>query len=63
MKTSVCLCVAVRSRSLLFFNEGAPLEESLVTSEGQSEGHIQTSRYTADAHSSNQTTGPELDRR
>ncbi|XP_035854679.1 cyclic AMP-responsive element-binding protein 3-like protein 1 isoform X2 [Sander lucioperca] len=53
----------VRSRSLLFFNEGAPLEESLVTSEGQSEGHIQTSRYTADAHSSNQTTGPELDRR
>ncbi|XP_078100119.1 cyclic AMP-responsive element-binding protein 3-like protein 1 isoform X2 [Sander vitreus] len=53
----------VRSRSLLFFNEGAPLEESLVTSEGQSEGHIQTSRYTADAHSSNQTTGPKLDRR
>ncbi|XP_034720061.1 cyclic AMP-responsive element-binding protein 3-like protein 1 isoform X2 [Etheostoma cragini] len=56
----------VRSRSLLFFNEGAPLEESLVTSEGeklQSEGHIQTSRYTADAHSNNQTTGPELDRR
>ncbi|XP_028427998.1 cyclic AMP-responsive element-binding protein 3-like protein 1 isoform X2 [Perca flavescens] len=56
----------VRSRSLLFFNEGAPLEESLVTSEGerlQSDGHIQTSRYTADAHSSNQTTGPELDRR
>ncbi|KAF1371789.1 hypothetical protein PFLUV_G00272740 [Perca fluviatilis] len=56
----------VRSRSLLFFNEGAPLEESLVTSEGerlQSDGLIQTSRYTADAHSSNQTTGPELDRR
>ncbi|XP_039998016.1 cyclic AMP-responsive element-binding protein 3-like protein 1 [Xiphias gladius] len=57
----------VRSRSLLFYNEGAPLEESLVTSEGerlQSEAHshIQTSRYTADAHS-NQTTGPKLDRR
>ncbi|XP_034467856.1 cyclic AMP-responsive element-binding protein 3-like protein 1 [Hippoglossus hippoglossus] len=57
----------VRSRSLLFYNEGAPLEESLVTSEGerlQSEArsHIQTSRYTADAHR-NHTTGPELDRR
>ncbi|XP_042261141.1 cyclic AMP-responsive element-binding protein 3-like protein 1 [Thunnus albacares] len=57
----------VRSRSLLFYNEGAPLEETSVTSEGerlQSEGHshIQTSRYTADAHS-NQTTGPKLDRR
>ncbi|XP_059184211.1 cyclic AMP-responsive element-binding protein 3-like protein 1 [Centropristis striata] len=56
----------VRSRSLLFYNEEAPLEESLVTSEGErlpSEGRIQTSRYTADAHSSNRTTGPELDRR
>ncbi|XP_044044587.1 cyclic AMP-responsive element-binding protein 3-like protein 1 [Siniperca chuatsi] len=57
----------VRSRSLLFYNEGAPLEESSETSEGerlQSEGHshIQTSRYTVDAHS-NQTTGPKLDRR
>ncbi|KAM7375050.1 hypothetical protein PAMA_014234 [Pampus argenteus] len=57
----------VRSRSLLFYNEAAPLEESSVTSEGerlQSEGHshIQTVRYTADAHS-NQTTGPKLDRR
>ncbi|XP_035533692.1 cyclic AMP-responsive element-binding protein 3-like protein 1 isoform X2 [Morone saxatilis] len=54
----------VRSRSLLFYNEGAPLEESLVTSEGerlQSEAHSHI-RYTADAHS-NQTTGPELDRR
>ncbi|KAL7370117.1 hypothetical protein ABVT39_019512 [Epinephelus coioides] len=54
----------VRSRSLLFYNEGSPLEESLVTSEGerlQSEGHVQTSRYTAD--NSNQTTRPELDRR
>lgn len=57
----------VRSRSLLFYSEGSPLEESLVPSEGerlQSEGHshIQTSRYTADAHS-NQTSGPKLDRR
>ncbi|XP_035481277.1 cyclic AMP-responsive element-binding protein 3-like protein 1 isoform X2 [Scophthalmus maximus] len=57
----------VRSRSLLFYNEGAPLEESLVTSEGerlQSEAHshVQTSHYTADAHR-NHTTGPELDRR
>lgn len=57
----------VRSRSLLFYNEGAPLEESLATSEGerpQSEGHshVQTSRYTADAHS-NQTAGPKLERR
>lgn len=57
----------VRSRSLLFYSEGSPLEESLVPSEGerlQSEGHshIQTSRYTADAHS-NQTSGPKSDRR
>ncbi|XP_031708142.1 cyclic AMP-responsive element-binding protein 3-like protein 1 isoform X2 [Anarrhichthys ocellatus] len=55
----------VRSRSLLFYNEEAPLEESLVTSEQgrlQSD-HIQTSRYTADADSSNQTAGPESDRR
>ncbi|XP_074482855.1 cyclic AMP-responsive element-binding protein 3-like protein 1 [Sebastes fasciatus] len=56
----------VRSRSLLFYNEGAPLEESPVTSEGerlQAEVHVQMSRYTADAHSNNQTTGPESDRR
>ncbi|KAM9836069.1 cyclic AMP-responsive element-binding protein 3-like protein 1 [Aulostomus maculatus] len=55
----------VRSRSLLFYDEEAPLEESSVTSEAarpQSEGLIQTSRYTADAHS-NKTTGPESDRR
>ncbi|XP_018546229.1 cyclic AMP-responsive element-binding protein 3-like protein 1 [Lates calcarifer] len=57
----------VRSRSLLFYNDGAPLEESLVTSEGerlQSEphSHIQISRYTADAHS-NQTNGPSVDQR
>lgn len=67
VKAAVCLCVTVRSRSLLFYNEGAPLEESLVTSEGerlQSEAHshVQTSHYTADAHR-NHTTGPELDRR
>ncbi|XP_041822433.1 cyclic AMP-responsive element-binding protein 3-like protein 1 [Chelmon rostratus] len=57
----------VRSRSLLFYNEGAPLEESLEASEGErlqseSHSHIQTSRYTADAHS-NRTTGPKLERR
>ncbi|XP_047211329.1 cyclic AMP-responsive element-binding protein 3-like protein 1 isoform X1 [Girardinichthys multiradiatus] len=57
----------VRSRSLLFYDEQAPLEESLVPSEGerqQSEihSHIQTRRHTADAHS-NQTTGPKLDQR
>ncbi|XP_051799410.1 cyclic AMP-responsive element-binding protein 3-like protein 1 [Acanthochromis polyacanthus] len=57
----------VRSRSLLFYSEGSPLEESLTPSEGerlQSEGHshIQTSRYTADAHS-NQTSGPKSDQR
>lgn len=63
----VWLCVAVRSRSLLFYNEEAPLEESLVPSEAErleSEGHshIQAGRYTADAHS-NHTAGPKLDRR
>lgn len=47
---------AVRSRSLLFFDEGSPLEESLAPSEGerlQTPGHthIQMSRYTADSHS------------
>lgn len=63
----VCVRIAVRSRSLLFFDEGSPLEESLAASEGerqQSEGHthIQMSRYTADAHS-NRTAGAESDRR
>lgn len=58
-------CVAVRSRSLLFFDEGSPLEESLAASEGerlQAEVHtrMQASRYTAEAHS-NQTTGPKPD--
>lgn len=63
----MCACIAVRSRSLLFFNEGSPLEESLAASEVerlQSEGHthIQMSRYTADAHN-NRTAGAESDRR
>lgn len=62
-----CFCVVVRSRSLLFYNEEAPLEESLATSEGerlQSEGHShnQISRYTADGHS-NQTSGSKIERR
>ncbi|KAG7215722.1 hypothetical protein INR49_022079 [Caranx melampygus] len=56
----------VRSRSLLFYNDGAPLEESSVTEgerlQSEAHSHIQTIRYTADAHS-NQTTGPKLDRR
>ncbi|XP_034533673.1 cyclic AMP-responsive element-binding protein 3-like protein 1 isoform X1 [Notolabrus celidotus] len=54
----------VRSRSLLFYNEGSPLEESLEGDRLQTEphSHIQTSRYTADAHS-NQTTGPKSDHR
>ncbi|KAM4711045.1 cyclic AMP-responsive element-binding protein 3-like protein 1 isoform 2-T2 [Anableps anableps] len=57
----------VRSRSLLFYDDQAPLEESSVPSEGerlQSEihSHIQTRRHTADAHS-NQTAGPKLDQR
>ncbi|KAI4831842.1 hypothetical protein KUCAC02_001361 [Chaenocephalus aceratus] len=48
----------VRSRSLLFYDEGSPLEESLSPSEAES--HVQTSRYTAEA---NQTTGPKTDSR
>lgn len=63
----VYLCVAVRSRSLLFYDEEAPLEESLVPSEGerlQSEiqSYTQTRRHTADTHS-NQTNGPKLEQR
>ncbi|KAL3045590.1 hypothetical protein OYC64_013788 [Pagothenia borchgrevinki] len=53
----------VRSRSLLFYDEGSPLEETLSPSEAerlQSESHVQTSRYTAEA---NQTTGPKTDSR
>ncbi|XP_037323203.2 cyclic AMP-responsive element-binding protein 3-like protein 1 isoform X2 [Pungitius pungitius] len=55
----------VRSRSLLFYNEGAPLEEisSVAAEEGrlQSDSAVHASRYTDDAH--NRTTGPESDRR
>ncbi|KAL6115341.1 creb3l1 [Pungitius sinensis] len=55
----------VRSRSLLFYNEGAPLEEisSVAAEEGrlQSDGAVHAGRYTDDAH--NRTTGPESDRR
>uniref|UniRef100_A0A3B4WMG1 cAMP responsive element binding protein 3-like 1 n=1 Tax=Seriola lalandi dorsalis TaxID=1841481 RepID=A0A3B4WMG1_SERLL len=63
---SILKMFTLRSRSLLFYNEGAPLEESSVTEgerlQSEAHSHIQTSRYTADAHS-NQTTGPKLDRR
>ncbi|XP_074520965.1 cyclic AMP-responsive element-binding protein 3-like protein 1 isoform X2 [Halichoeres trimaculatus] len=54
----------VRSRSLLFYNEESPLEESLEEGRLQAEtlSHIQISRYTADAHS-NQTTGPKPEHR
>ncbi|XP_040026595.2 cyclic AMP-responsive element-binding protein 3-like protein 1 isoform X1 [Gasterosteus aculeatus] len=56
----------VRSRSLLFYNEGAPLEEiSVAAEEGrlQSDGAVHAGRYTEDAHGGNRTTGPESDRR
>ncbi|XP_028998484.1 cyclic AMP-responsive element-binding protein 3-like protein 1 isoform X2 [Betta splendens] len=49
----------VRSRSLLFYNEGAPLEERL---QSEAPSHIQTSRYTAESHR-NRTAGPESDLR
>ncbi|XP_056157093.1 cyclic AMP-responsive element-binding protein 3-like protein 1 [Lampris incognitus] len=54
----------VRSRSLLFYNEGTPLEENLLTAEEeghQSEhhSHIQTSRYIGSPQS-NQTTGAQF---
>lgn len=57
----------VRSRNLLFYNEGAPLEESSVTSEAgglqsESHSHIQTSHFTGNGHS-NQTTGPKFHKR
>ncbi|KAM8903786.1 cyclic AMP-responsive element-binding protein 3-like protein 1 isoform 2-T2 [Spinachia spinachia] len=55
----------VRSRSLLFYNEGAPLEEvSVAAEEGrlQSDGGVHASRY-ADGAGGNRTTGPESDRR
>nr|XP_061802744.1 cyclic AMP-responsive element-binding protein 3-like protein 1 [Nerophis lumbriciformis] len=55
----------VRSRSLLFFDEGSPLEDSpatLLVERLRSHHHIQTNRHTADAHR-NQTRGPKLDHR
>ncbi|XP_029926559.1 cyclic AMP-responsive element-binding protein 3-like protein 1 isoform X2 [Myripristis murdjan] len=57
----------VRSRSLLSYNDGAPLEENSGASEGeglQSESHslIQTSHYIGSGHS-NQTTGPKFHKR
>ncbi|CAJ1087489.1 cyclic AMP-responsive element-binding protein 3-like protein 1 isoform X1 [Xyrichtys novacula] len=53
----------VRSRSLLFYNEGSPLEESSEGDRIQAEvhSHIQISRYTADAHSNQ--TGAKSDHR
>lgn len=57
----------MRSRSLLFFDEGSPLEESLAPSDGEQlespgHSHVQTSRYTADAHS-NRSAGVKADGR
>ncbi|XP_068165135.1 cyclic AMP-responsive element-binding protein 3-like protein 1 isoform X2 [Antennarius striatus] len=56
----------VRSRSLLFYDKGSPLEESLTTSQGeelQSEHpSIQTSRHATDVQN-NQTSGSNLDQR
>ncbi|KAM9827978.1 cyclic AMP-responsive element-binding protein 3-like protein 1 isoform 2-T2 [Syngnathus typhle] len=55
----------VRSRSLLFFDEGSPLEETpttLLVERLRSQKHIQTSRHTADVHKK-QTKAPESDHR
>ncbi|XP_037552485.1 cyclic AMP-responsive element-binding protein 3-like protein 1 [Nematolebias whitei] len=56
----------VRSRSLLFYDERAPLEESLLPSDGErlrsGHAHIQTRRHTADAHK-NRTAGSDADQR
>ncbi|XP_049610657.1 cyclic AMP-responsive element-binding protein 3-like protein 1 isoform X2 [Syngnathus scovelli] len=55
----------VRSRSLLFFDEGSPLEETpttLLVERLRSQKHIQTSHHTADVHK-NQTKAPESDHR
>ncbi|XP_041835064.1 cyclic AMP-responsive element-binding protein 3-like protein 1 isoform X2 [Melanotaenia boesemani] len=60
LSTDLYTTSQVRSRSLLFYDEQAPLEESLVASEGLS--HIQTRHHTADGHS-NQTAGSKLDQR
>lgn len=68
-KCSTCVYVTVRSRSLLFFNEDSPLEQSLLTSEGDGESpvaqrhtHIPTRRHTAEM-SSNLTTAPKSNHR
>lgn len=63
----MCVCATVRSRSLLFFDEGSPLEESVAPSEAErlqapGHSHIQMSRYTADAHS-NRSAGAKADSR
>ncbi|XP_054642065.1 cyclic AMP-responsive element-binding protein 3-like protein 1 [Dunckerocampus dactyliophorus] len=55
----------VRSRSLLFFDEDSPLEDTtatLLVESIESQSGFQTSRYTADAHR-NDTRGPKLDHR
>ncbi|XP_077575932.1 cyclic AMP-responsive element-binding protein 3-like protein 1 [Stigmatopora nigra] len=55
----------VRSRSLLFFDEGSPLVDSpatLLVERLRSRPHIQASRHTADVRGS-QTRGPKLDHR
>ncbi|XP_061917180.1 cyclic AMP-responsive element-binding protein 3-like protein 1 [Entelurus aequoreus] len=55
----------VRSRSLLFYDGGSPLEDApktLLVERIESQSSFQTSRYTADAHRNN-TTGPKLDHR
>ncbi|XP_077408579.1 cyclic AMP-responsive element-binding protein 3-like protein 1 [Vanacampus margaritifer] len=55
----------VRSRSLLFFDEASPVEETpatLLVGRLRSQNHIQTSRHTADVHR-NQTSWPKSDHR
>ncbi|XP_013880583.1 cyclic AMP-responsive element-binding protein 3-like protein 1 isoform X2 [Austrofundulus limnaeus] len=57
----------VRSRSLLFYDEQAPLEESPLPSgserlQAESHSHVQTRRHTADVQR-NRTAGPNLDQR
>lgn len=54
----------VRSRSLLFYDEGSPLEQSLEGDRLQPDthSHIQSSRHTAETQR-NQTTGPKTDHR
>ncbi|XP_029941730.1 cyclic AMP-responsive element-binding protein 3-like protein 1 [Salarias fasciatus] len=54
----------VRSRSLLFYDEGSPLEQSSEGERRQSEAHshIQSGRYTADGHR-NRSGGEQFHRR